>query len=95
VALRALHRLYGSWDAVANEMGVCVATLQKIPHGRTGTMATVVAAASLLHIPVERLLNGNVADAECCSTCGQRLPSSTRFPCPSDLSRETPKPPET
>lgn len=93
-ALRTLHRIYGTWNALADEMGVCTATLQLVCSGRAGSMATLVAAANLLCVPVERLLNGSVVDAECCTTCGQRLPSITRFSCPSDLSRETTRPPE-
>ncbi len=83
VALASLHRMYGTWGAVADDMGVTMGALMKALRGRGGSMAMVVVAAGLLRVPVERLLNGKVADAESCPTCGQRLPSIERTPCPS------------
>jgi len=72
-ALRSLHRMYGTWAAVADDMAVTKTALMMVFRGRCGSMTMVVAAAALLRVPVERLLNSSIADAESCPSCGQRL----------------------
>ena len=75
-ALRSLHRMYGTWPAVAEDMGCTAEALKAVFTGRGGSMAMVVAAAGLLRIPVERLLSTSIGDSEHCPTCGRRLPPS-------------------
>jgi hypothetical protein len=89
-ALRSLHRMYGTWAGVADDMGCTPDALKGVFTGRCGSMAMVVAAAGLLRIPVERLLSTSVADSEHCPTCGQKLPSVTRSTCPSVSPQPTP-----
>jgi hypothetical protein len=89
-ALRSLHRMYGTWHAVADDMGCTKEALMKTFTGQCGSMAMVVAAAGLLRVPVERLLSGSLADADHCPSCGQRLPSIKRASCPTDSPPTTP-----
>jgi hypothetical protein len=65
VAFRSLHRLYGGWEAVAEEMGVTKSALVKAFGGRGGSMAMLVTAAGLLKVPVERLLSGELVGDAC------------------------------
>jgi hypothetical protein len=72
LALQGLRRKYGTWALLAAEMGVCRDTLKGVKGGRSGSMATVVRAAQLACIPVERLLSGELATADRCPYCGHR-----------------------
>jgi hypothetical protein len=75
-ALQNLHGRFGTWQALADAMGLCISTLVKACRGRCGSMAMVVRAAELLHVPVEQLLTGTLADAGKCPYCGQRREAS-------------------
>jgi hypothetical protein len=72
-ALNGLHARYGTWRAVANAIGLSESAVTKVRYGSCGSMAMVVRAAELLRIPVERLLDGELADASKCPYCGQTV----------------------
>ena len=72
--LRNLHREYGTWAAVAAEMGVSRNTIHRALAGSRASMGLLVRAAELSNIAVERVLNGHLSAADICATCGQRFP---------------------
>jgi hypothetical protein len=74
VVLRNLHRLYGTWRALAAEMGMSMTAVLGVLRGHKGSMAMAVRAAELSRIPVERLLSGGIGDATACPHCGQKIP---------------------
>lgn len=71
LALDGLHRAYGTWYALAAEMGMSIDALKKVRVGKTGSMATVVRAAELAGVSVERLLTGGIVEAGRCPHCGR------------------------
>jgi hypothetical protein len=72
IALKNLHRLYGTWRALADEMGMSTPSLHRAVAGRNASFGMAVRAAELARVPVERLLSGSVADADTCPECGRK-----------------------
>ncbi|WP_437902927.1 helix-turn-helix transcriptional regulator [Sorangium sp. So ce327] len=70
-ALKNLRAAYGSWECLAEVMGMSPVTLQGIAGGRdAGSPGTVQRAAKAAGITVEQLLGG-LAAADRCPTCGR------------------------
>jgi hypothetical protein len=71
VVLRNLHRAYGTWQCLADVMGVAKHGLHSIVAGRyRGSHATAVFAARAAGLPVEEVLTGGIALAKHCPLCG-------------------------
>ncbi|WP_437759854.1 transcriptional regulator [Sorangium sp. So ce1389] len=70
-ALRNLRAAYGTWDCLADVMGVSRSTLRNIVKGHDGgSLAMATRAAKAAGVPVERLL-GDLAAADRCPACGR------------------------
>ncbi|WP_437497476.1 helix-turn-helix transcriptional regulator [Sorangium sp. So ce1099] len=70
-ALRNLRAAYGTWDCLADVMGVSRSTLRNIVKGHDGgSLAMAMRASKAAGMPVEQILGGLVA-ADRCPTCGR------------------------
>ncbi|XXT25066.1 helix-turn-helix transcriptional regulator [Sorangium sp. So ce429] len=70
-ALRNLRAAYGTWDCLAEVMGVSRSTLRNIVKGHDGgSLAMAIRASKASGVPVEQLLGGLVA-ADRCIACGR------------------------
>jgi hypothetical protein len=78
VALKNLRRLYGTWAALADAMGINEGTLKNVNSGRCGSMTIVVRAAQVAGVPVERLLSGEITSTNTCHRCGQAMPQEVK-----------------
>ncbi|EYF02033.1 transcriptional regulator [Chondromyces apiculatus] len=68
-ALRNLRALYGSWDCLAEVMGVSPGTLASIVSGKDSSPGMAVRAARAAGTTVEALL-GDLKVAASCPHCG-------------------------
>jgi hypothetical protein len=72
LTLKNLYRAYGSWQCLAEVMGVAARTLQNIVYERRpGAPSTAAHAARAAGIPVEQLLSGSLSVAGRCPHCGR------------------------
>jgi len=71
--LKALHREYGSWRRLAEEMDYCEDALKRVVRSGTGSMIMAVRAAELSKVSLETLLSGAPAPGQC-PHCGGALP---------------------
>jgi hypothetical protein len=69
-ALRNLRALYGSWECLAEVMGVNPKTLANVASGRRSSPRMAVRAARAAGSTVDRILGG-IAVADRCPSCGR------------------------
>lgn len=72
--LRNLHRPYGTYDRVAEAIGMSKQAIENALYSKGGSMMLAVRAAHVAGIPVETITNGTVLLAGRCAHCGQELP---------------------
>jgi hypothetical protein len=72
--LHDLRRKFGTWNLLAEAMGVSRWTLRDVARGReAGSPWLATRAAALAELPVEQILAGGILPAGICPTCGAPL----------------------
>ena len=77
VALKFLHKRFGTWAALAKAMGVKPETLQQSAFRarRAPTSGMAIRAARVAVVPIERILSGLWPPKNVCPHCGQTTPT--------------------